>query len=78
MLYRVEISCSLRWRWISSVSIGVKWRTLNIDLHYLPPYSQNLNLMERFWKVMNEHVRRNVTFPKVVGSLASLLIIFRF
>ncbi|QWL62254.1 transposase [Aeromonas jandaei] len=56
----------------------MKWRTLNIELHYLPPYSQNLNLMERFWKVMNEHVRRNVTFPKIVGSLASLLIIFRF
>ncbi|WP_119963859.1 IS630 family transposase, partial [Candidatus Fukatsuia symbiotica] len=27
--------------------------TLNIQLHYLPPYSPNLNPIERLWKVMN-------------------------
>jgi hypothetical protein len=25
----------------------------NIELHYLPPYSPNLNSIERLWKVMN-------------------------
>lgn len=34
----------------------------NIILHYLPPYSPNLNPIERLWKVMNEHVRNNVVF----------------
>lgn len=34
----------------------------NIVLHYLPPYSPNLNPIERVWKVMNEHVRNNVFF----------------
>lgn len=34
----------------------------NIVLHYLPPYSPNLNLIERLWKVMNEEVRNNVFF----------------
>jgi len=34
----------------------------NIVLHYLPPYSPNLNPIERLWKVMNEHVRNNVFF----------------
>ena len=34
----------------------------NIILHYLPPYSPNLNPIERLWKVMNEHVRNNVFF----------------
>ncbi|WP_197056823.1 transposase, partial [Vibrio sp. ZOR0018] len=29
---------------------------------YLPPYSPNLNPIERLWKVMNEHVRNNVYF----------------
>jgi transposase len=29
---------------------------LNIELHYLPPYSPNLNPIERLWNVMNEHV----------------------
>lgn len=35
---------------------------LNIDIHLLPPYSPNLNPIERCWKVMNEQVRNNVFF----------------
>ncbi|MFG5054338.1 IS630 family transposase, partial [Vibrio cholerae] len=35
---------------------------LNIELHYLPPYSPYLNPIERLWKVMNEQVRNNVYF----------------
>jgi transposase len=34
----------------------------NIDLHYLPPYSPNLNPIERLWKVMNEYSRNNRYF----------------
>lgn len=34
----------------------------NIELHYLPPYSPNLNPIERLWKVMNEQVRNNRVF----------------
>ena len=37
---------------------------LNIDLHYLPPYSPNLNPIERLWKVMNEKSRNNVYFKR--------------
>lgn len=37
-------------------------KKLNIRLHYLPPYSPNLNPIERLWKVMNEHVRNNRFF----------------
>ena len=37
-------------------------RELNIQLHYLPPYSPNLNPIERLWKVMNEHARNNRYF----------------
>ncbi len=33
-----------------------------IELHYLPPYSPNLNPIERLWKVMNETARNNVVF----------------
>lgn len=33
-----------------------------IVLHYLPPYSPNLNPIERLWKVMNEQVRNNRFF----------------
>lgn len=35
---------------------------LDIKLHYLPPYSPNLNPIERLWKVMNEHARNNRYF----------------
>lgn len=35
---------------------------LNLHLHFLPPYSPNLNPIERLWKVMNEHVRNNRFF----------------
>lgn len=31
-------------------------------LHFLPPYSPNLNPIERLWKVMNEKVRNNYFF----------------
>lgn len=33
-----------------------------IVLHFLPPYSPNLNPIERLWKVMNERVRNNRFF----------------
>ena len=33
-----------------------------IVLHYLPPYSPNLNPIERLWKIMNERVRNNRFF----------------
>ena len=35
---------------------------IGIHLHYLPPYSPNLNSIERLWKVMNEKVRNNIFF----------------
>jgi transposase len=35
---------------------------LNIDLIYLPPYSPNLNPIERLWKVMNEKARNGEYF----------------
>jgi transposase len=35
---------------------------LNIKRHFLPPYSPNLNPIERLWKVMNEQVRNNRFF----------------
>lgn len=37
-------------------------RKRGIILHYLPPYSPNLNPIERLWKIMNEYVRNNRFF----------------
>ena len=33
-----------------------KAQALNINLIYLPPYSPNLNLIERLWKFLRKHV----------------------
>ena len=43
-------------------SVKEKANELKIERHYLPPYSPNLNPIERLWKVMNEHVRNNEYF----------------
>lgn len=37
--------------------------TSRIKIHYLPPYSPNLNAIERLWKVMREHVTYNKYYP---------------
>lgn len=39
-------------------------KELGIKLHYLPPYSPNLNPVERVWKLMHEDVRYNKYYSK--------------
>jgi transposase len=39
-------------------------RELLIELHYLPPYSPNLNPIERLWKLMHENVTYNKYYEK--------------
>lgn len=34
-------------------------KELGIEIHYLPPYSPNLNPIERLWKIMHEQVTYN-------------------
>lgn len=51
-------------------------RQHNIVLHYLPPYSPNLNPIERVWKIMNEHVRNNVFFKTAKDFKESILAFF--
>lgn len=36
---------------------------LGITQHLLPPYSPNLNAIERCWKIMHEHVTNNKYYP---------------
>ena len=43
-------------------AVKEKAKELNIALYYLPPYSPNLNPIERLWKVMNEHARNSKYF----------------
>ena len=45
---------------------------MNIELHYLPPYSPNLNPIERLWKVMNEYARNNRYFATAKAFRAAI------
>lgn len=45
-----------------SEAVAKEAERLGIKLHFLPPYSPNLNPIERLWKVMNEKVRNNRFF----------------
>ena len=36
-----------------------KQKILNIELLYLPPYSPNLNLIERLWRYFKKKVMKN-------------------
>lgn len=49
----------------------------NITLHYLPPYSPNLNPIERLWKIMHEQVTYNRYYPKLADFTEEILGFFR-
>jgi transposase len=47
-----------------------------IKLHYLPPYSPNLNPIERLWKVMNEYARNSVSFKDAKAFRTAIMTFF--
>ena len=51
-------------------------KELGIKLHFLPPYSPNLNAIERLWKVMNEYVRDNHFFQSAKEFRDAILSFF--
>lgn len=52
-------------------------KELGIKLHYLPPYSPNLNPVERMWKLMHENVRYNKYYDKFSGFAEATLGFFK-
>jgi len=51
----------LLWCWITPdikkcQSVASTAKALNIELLYLPPYSPNLNLIERLWRFVKKQV----------------------
>ena len=49
------------------------FETTNIELHFLPPYSPNLNPIERLWKIMHENVTYNRYYPKFADFTEEIL-----
>lgn len=52
-------------------------KELGIQLHYLPPYSPNLNPIERLWKIMHEHVTYNRYYEKFSDFTEAIKYFFR-
>ena len=50
---------------------------LAIELHYLPPYSPNLNPIERLWKIMHEKVSANKYYETFSAFTEATLTFFR-
>lgn len=50
---------------------------LAIELHYLPPYSPNLNPIERLWKMMHERVTYNKYYEKFSDFFGATLQFFK-
>jgi hypothetical protein len=46
------------------VKAYLRGEDVRIKLHYLPPYSPNLNPIERLWKIMHEYVSNNRHYAK--------------
>lgn len=47
-------------------------KTSKIKIHYLPPYSPNLNPIERLWKVLRERKTYNKCYEKFVDFKAAI------
>jgi transposase len=45
----------------------------NIQLHFLPPYSPNLNPIERLWKILHEQVTYNKYYDKLRDFTEAIL-----
>ncbi len=52
-------------------------KELGIVIHYLPPYSPNLNPVERLWKIMHEQVTYNKYYEKFSDFTEAIKHFFR-
>lgn len=53
--------------------VAAKAQELNIRLVFLPPYSPNLNLIERLWKFVKQKVLYNQHYPKYEPFFQAIL-----
>jgi transposase len=58
------------------VKSWLEWNK-KIELVFLPPYSPNLNTIERLWKFMNKKIINNVYYPEFFTFKKSITTFFR-
>lgn len=69
---KVHIFCDNA-RYYKNKEVMAYLATSKIHMHFLPPYSPNLNPIERLWKFMNEHVLYNRYYEKFVDFKKEVL-----
>ena len=52
-------------------------KELGIEIHYLPPYSPNLNPIERLWKILHEQVTRHCYYESFADFTEAVRHFFR-
>jgi transposase len=52
-------------------------KELGIEIHFLPPYSPNLNPVERLWKLLHQQVTRNRYYQTFADFTNAVLLFFR-
>lgn len=60
---RIVIVCDNA-RYYKSEMVSKYLESSKIELKFLPPYSPNLNLIERLWRFMNKKIRNNKYYEK--------------
>jgi transposase len=60
---RIVVVCDNA-RYYKSEMVSEYLKHSKIELKFLPPYSPNLNLIERLWKFMNKKIRNNKYYEK--------------
>ena len=66
MAKQIHVFCDNA-RYYKNKEVSQFLKNSKIEMHFLPPYSPNLNPIERLWKLMNEHVLYNRYYEKFTG-----------
>jgi transposase len=69
---RIHIFCDNA-RYYRNKSVTKYLKDSKIQLHFLPPYSPNLNPIERLWKWMKERVLYNTYYPEFEDFRSAVL-----
>jgi transposase len=69
---RIHIFCDNA-RYYRNKSVTKYLKDSKIQLHFLPPYSPNLNPIERLWKWMKERVLYNTYYPEFEDFKSAVL-----
>lgn len=64
-------------RYNRAYEVQQKAKDLGIELHYLPPYSPNLNLIERLWKFLKKNIIKNTYYETFDNFFNAILHFFQ-